>query len=169
MNRISSLVIVFTLIMCFQAQLCDAKRFAPRQNKAESNDKADGRTQAALVSKKQGAWVKPKKVTEHDATESRLAADASPVGLKDALGSGLCGHVVDGSLTVPASVEVIEAEAFSGCKSLSKVTFAEHSMLKKIGAYAFHSSGLTAVTIPASVEEIDANAFFPAASWSSAK
>lgn len=45
------------------------------------------------------------------------------------------------SFTVPASVEVIAANAFSGNSKLSSVNFAESGNLKEIGAYAFSGTG----------------------------
>ncbi|WP_410263479.1 leucine-rich repeat domain-containing protein, partial [Alistipes putredinis] len=69
------------------------------------------------------------------------------------------------SIEIPASVETIEAAAFSGCSSLATVTFENGSQLKTIeGGYP--SSGtfadctaLTSIEIPASVETIEAAAF----------
>ena len=69
------------------------------------------------------------------------------------------------SIEIPASVETIEASAFSYCSSLATVTFENGSQLKTIeGGYP--SSGtfadctaLTSIEIPASVETIEAAAF----------
>ena len=50
--------------------------------------------------------------------------------------------------------------AFSGCSSLSAVTFAEGSALKQIGNYTFTSCGLLkAVALPSTLEKIGVGAF----------
>lgn len=69
-------------------------------------------------------------------------------------------------IEIPASVLSIGNYAFFECFELGDVTFAEGSVLKSIGAYAFAtynrydaSSYFTEITIPASVETIGAYAF----------
>ena len=79
------------------------------------------------------------------------------------------------SIEIPASVETIEATAFSDCSKLATVTFEKGSQLKTIGGgYSSSShfgtysdyygafsdcSSLTSIEIPASVETIEATAF----------
>jgi hypothetical protein len=63
------------------------------------------------------------------------------------------------SFTVPASVETIGDRCFEHCSRMTKVRFAEVSMLKKIGTRAFFNCRLSSIRIPASVEEIDGSAF----------
>ena len=70
-------------------------------------------------------------------------------------------------IEIPASVLSIGNYAFFECFELGDVTFAEGSVLKSIGAYAFAtydrydaSSYFTEITIPASVETIGAYAFY---------
>ncbi len=72
------------------------------------------------------------------------------------------------SLTVAASVELIEAEAFSNCLKLSEITFAEGSNLKQICVNAFAYLGkdsgtvpatISKLTLPASLETIEDGAF----------
>lgn len=63
------------------------------------------------------------------------------------------------SFSIPASVEKISANAFSGNTNLTSVTFAEGGALKEIGAYAFSGTGITSIAIPASVEKIGKGAF----------
>lgn len=78
------------------------------------------------------------------------------------------------SLTIPASVEVIQAGAFDGCTGLVSIAFEANSHLSKIsGAYHRYNStsynnvigafsnckNITKITIPASVEVIEAGAF----------
>lgn len=55
------------------------------------------------------------------------------------------------SITIPASVEVIEAEAFAGCENLTSIDL---SNVKKLGEGAFRNChGLTgAITIPATLD-----------------
>ncbi len=53
-----------------------------------------------------------------------------------------------GSITIPASVESICREAFSGCTNLTSITLAEGSALTTIGEYAFSGcSNLTSLTL----------------------
>ena len=67
------------------------------------------------------------------------------------------------SIEIPASVETIEAAAFSGCSSLKTVTFEKGSNLKTIGEAAFYGffgrCPITSIEIPASVETIEQEAF----------
>ena len=72
------------------------------------------------------------------------------------------------SIEIPASVETIEATAFSDCSKLATVTFEKGSQLKIIGggyssSYYYGAflgcSSLTSIEIPASVETIEATAF----------
>ena len=60
-------------------------------------------------------------------------------------------------LVIPKSVEVIESQAFAGCRSLKKITFSEG--LKSIGHWAFNATLLESVVIPASVNDIAPRAF----------
>ena len=56
-------------------------------------------------------------------------------------------------ITIPASVEVLCERCFYECKSLSRVTFAAGSCLKRIEKEAFSGcSSLKEIEIPASVE-----------------
>ena len=67
------------------------------------------------------------------------------------------------SIEIPASVETIEAAAFSGCSSLKTVIFEKGSNLKTIGKAAFYGffgkCPITSIEIPASVETIEQEAF----------
>ena len=63
------------------------------------------------------------------------------------------------NITIPASLKEIGSEAFYGCKSLKRVTFALESKLEKIGPDSFYGAGVERMTIPKSVEEIQDNAF----------
>ena len=60
-------------------------------------------------------------------------------------------------ITIPKSVEVIESQAFAGCRPLKKITFSEG--LKSIGHWAFNATSLESVVIPASVNDISPRAF----------
>lgn len=78
------------------------------------------------------------------------------------------------NITIPASVEEIQASAFKNCTSLQKVVFEEGSQLRFIGGgrWEFNERGdgysygafkncksLTAITIPANVDNIESHAF----------
>ena len=64
------------------------------------------------------------------------------------------------SIEIPASVETIEAAAFSGCTSLKTVAFEKGSQLKTISEGTFlNCTSLTSIEIPASVETIETAAF----------
>ncbi len=63
-------------------------------------------------------------------------------------------------ITIPANVELINSFAFNGCSSLSNVTFASDSKLKKIDTKVFENcSSLRAVTIPANIESLGVQVF----------
>ena len=63
------------------------------------------------------------------------------------------------SFTVPASVEVISANAFSGNKTLASITFVSGS-LKEIGNYAFsRCTALKSVQLPATIEKLGVGVF----------
>jgi dextranase len=61
-------------------------------------------------------------------------------------GSGLPGIVL------PSSVEVLGEWCFSGCPSLTSITFESGSKLQRIEESAFKGSGLLSIEIPSSVE-----------------
>lgn len=57
----------------------------------------------------------------------------------------------------PASLRVIEAEAFANCWHLQRIQLNEG--LREIGEQAFQDCGLESIGIPASVRKIDDGAF----------
>lgn len=61
------------------------------------------------------------------------------------------------SVTLPASLKVIDDEAFCGCEKLGDTTLP--SALTTIGDYAFENTLLTTLRIPASVTDIGVGAF----------
>jgi hypothetical protein len=63
------------------------------------------------------------------------------------------------TVSFPASLTVIEAEAFSNCSRLRQPTLAVGSQLHYIRYRAFVDSPLAEVMVPASITEIDAHAF----------
>lgn len=62
-------------------------------------------------------------------------------------------------IIVPHSVYEIEAEAFANWKSLRQIIFTEDSLLLKIGANAFHNSGVESFTAPCNLKVIEKGAF----------
>lgn len=62
-------------------------------------------------------------------------------------------------LHLPASVKSIEAEAFKGHKTLTKLSFEDKSKLEKIGDSAFMSASLEGLVLPSSVKEVGDDAF----------
>ena len=64
-----------------------------------------------------------------------------------------CTGVLE-EVVVPDGVEELREKCFSGCKSLSSVTFGESSSLKLIGERAFSRSGVVEIHIPDGVEEL---------------
>ena len=70
---------------------------------------------------------------------------------------GRCCYSCIGELkeaVIPDSVEELCEERFSGCASLSRVTFGESSSLKLVGMGAFCETGLREIRIPDSAEEL---------------
>ena len=63
------------------------------------------------------------------------------------------------SVEVAASVREIGADAFSGCKSLRRVTFAAGSQLQTMGDRCFQGSGIEEISVPAGVKVIGRDAF----------
>ena len=63
------------------------------------------------------------------------------------------------SVTIPASVKEIGADAFCRCEELTSVTLAENSKLEKLGAGCFAESGLEKLTIPRSIRELKKSVF----------
>jgi hypothetical protein len=64
------------------------------------------------------------------------------------------------SVTIPASIQTIGANAFQNCRSLSTVTFAPDSQLTSLGAHSFfYCHMLTSIVLPESVTSIGNDAF----------
>lgn len=64
------------------------------------------------------------------------------------------------TISIPASVETIEENAFYSCTSLKTVTFEKGSQLKTIQYCTFENcASLTSIEIPASVETIEGGSF----------
>ena len=81
---------------------------------------------------------------------------------KNAFKYALWGSNVKNSITelyIPASVKSIEAEAFKGHKTLTKLSIEDGSQLEKIGDSAFMSASLDELSLPASVREVEDDAF----------
>lgn len=73
------------------------------------------------------------------------------------LGTGLCRNAEAATLTLPANLKTIEAEAFSGDESLDVVVLPNG--VTSIGSMAFADSGLTAINLPDSLTYIADDAF----------
>jgi hypothetical protein len=72
------------------------------------------------------------------------------------------------SICLPASVEFLGGDSFSGCKSISSFAFASRSRLTRIGAGAFYEcSSLESICLPASVEFLGPASFSRCTSLSS--
>ena len=68
--------------------------------------------------------------------------------------------VVLKKFNIPFNIKTIEEYAFSGCLSLEKVTFDEHSQLETIGNYAFSNcSELKTFSMPPTVRSIGFHSF----------
>lgn len=65
------------------------------------------------------------------------------------------------SVTIPASVTTIGANAFYGCGSLKTVTFAEGSACETIGDCAFGKTAVESISFPASVKSFGSNILSP--------
>jgi hypothetical protein len=63
------------------------------------------------------------------------------------------------SIMIPRNVEIIRADCFVYCNSLSSVTFESHSKILRIETRAFDVGALREVVIPPSVCFIDGHAF----------
>ena len=64
------------------------------------------------------------------------------------------------TFNVPASVTKIGEQVFSGCSSLTSITFEEGSQLSEIGARCFQNTGLTTITLPQTVSFVGEYAFY---------
>ncbi|MDE6561435.1 MAG: leucine-rich repeat protein [Muribaculaceae bacterium] len=62
---------------------------------------------------------------------------------------------------IPSNVESIEYEAFSYCRDLTKIIFADDSKLSFIGGNAFGYTGITEFLMPDAVEKIEARGYSP--------
>jgi hypothetical protein len=72
------------------------------------------------------------------------------------------------SISIPASVESLGEECFSGCATLSSLTFESESKLVRIQTRTFaNSEKLKSISIPASVESLGDECFFACRSLSS--
>lgn len=81
---------------------------------------------------------------------------------KNAFKYALWGSNVKNMITelhLPASVKSIEAEAFKGHKTLTKLSIEDKSKLEKIGDSAFMSASLEGLVLPSSVKEVGDDAF----------
>lgn len=93
-----------------------------------------------------------------------VTAEGNYSSLSYSTGATYFGGVFGGmtalkSITLPARLTSIGGYAFSGCKALTEVEFAEGSRIDDTGAYAFSGTGLTEFTVPASLTALGERAF----------
>jgi hypothetical protein len=90
--------------------------------------------------------------------------NGKPVTEISALGFGVSVSATDfpdiTSVTIPASIKTIGAEAFQTCRSLSMVTFAPGSQLTTLGSFAFKECNtLASIELPNSITSIEDSTF----------
>lgn len=68
-------------------------------------------------------------------------------------------NTIIGSVTIPASVEIIGKQTFDGCRNITEVTIPENSNLRIISDGAFQYANITEINLPESLEIIGAIAF----------
>jgi hypothetical protein len=59
------------------------------------------------------------------------------------------------SIAIPALVRIIDELCFSGCLSLTSVTFSDRAVLTRIGDRAFFETGLHTLTLPSSLKNVN--------------
>lgn len=69
-------------------------------------------------------------------------------------------NTIIGSVTIPASVEIIGKQAFDDCRNLKKITIPENSKLKLICEDAFSDTCITEINLPQSLEVLERKAFY---------
>lgn len=69
-------------------------------------------------------------------------------------------NTIIGSVTIPASVEIIGKQAFDDCRNLKKITIPENSKLKLICEDAFSDTYITEINLPQSLEVLERKAFY---------
>ena len=83
-----------------------------------------------------------------------------PDSLEEIKAGGIQGALNITTIVIPAKVKVLGASAFSGCNSLTQITFATGSQLELIGDSAFSGCKLvTEMILPDNITKIGANAF----------
>jgi len=84
-----------------------------------------------------------------------------PEGIKFIGRGGFQGLLCLKTLVIPSSVEVIEEDAFNGCRNLTKVTFKKGIKTLQHRAFANTSLEADSVTLPDTVESISMKDVFP--------
>ena len=74
--------------------------------------------------------------------------------------AGSCCPSSVGSVIIANTVTIVPANAFSGCTTLTNITFAEPSIVSLLGDNAFKLSSLTLIAIPNSVTIIGNEVFY---------
>ena len=76
------------------------------------------------------------------------------------IGWGAFGSSSLESIELPIGLEIIEAYAFSECKSLKSVVLPNTIKIKSIGSYAFSETSLESINLPIGLELIGGYAFY---------
>lgn len=112
-----------------------------------------------LVEIEEGCRVNVKNMIGKDAKLQIVRAARIPEGTRTVTE----GQFRDQSIcrvTVPKSVEEIQKDAFSGCRRLKEVTFAEGCALKRLGECAFKDcSKVKNIQLPDRLEDIGPQCF----------
>lgn len=96
-------------------------------------------------------WIRP------DASEAQLVLKE---GVTRITVDYFKGDTTVTTVTIPKSVEIIDAGAFEGCIALKTVKFTTGSKLKTIGYNAFKNTAITSITLPTGVTSIGSGAFY---------
>ncbi|MDE6691307.1 MAG: leucine-rich repeat protein [Clostridia bacterium] len=81
-----------------------------------------------------------------------------PEGLTEIADNAFAGTSPE-TITIPASVKRIGANAFADCNKLASIVFAEGSQLEEIGARAFRGTAITSLELPDGIKIIGSEAF----------
>ena len=95
----------------------------------------------------------------YNSSSTLTSVSFEPNSQLDTIGRFAFGRSGMTSITLPASVTILDAAAFHSCTALTSVNFESGSQLTTIGSTVFAFSGLSGITLPASLTSIGNNAF----------